>query len=64
MFSRGTAVHHDDERALSTEEIDEQLEEGVDGEGLVDVTDGIEELGGGEGHERHPRRDGVDGNHE
>lgn len=64
MFLGRPSVHHDDQGALAAQEVDEELEERVDGEGLIDVSDRIEELGRREGHERHPGRNGVDGDHE
>lgn len=64
MLPRSPTVHHDDERALSAEKIDEELKKGVNGEGLVDVTYRIEKLSGCEGDQRHPRRYGVDRDHE
>jgi hypothetical protein len=48
MADGGSAVGGDDQVALAAEVVDQQLEEGVDGEGLVDVADRVEPFGGGE----------------
>ena len=34
MINGLTTMHHDDQRAFTTEKIDEELKEGVDGKGL------------------------------
>lgn len=52
---------HDDQVALAAEVVDQELEEGVDGEGLVHVADRVEPLGRVEGYKANPRGDGVDG---
>lgn len=38
----------DDQVTLAAEVVDQQLEESVDGEGLVNVADRVEPFGGGE----------------
>lgn len=57
-------MHHDNERALSAEEIDEELEKGVDCECLIHVANRIDKLGGGKGDKGDPRRYGVNRDHE
>lgn len=44
VLPRCPAMHHDDERALAAKKVDEQLKEGVNGKGLVDITDGVDNL--------------------
>ena len=56
-----SACHEDDEGALTANEVDQELQEGVDGEGLVDVAEGIDPGGGLNRHETAPRGSGVDG---
>ena len=58
------SVHHDDERPFPTEEVDQELQESVDGEGFVDIAQWVEVEGGLERHHRCPRGGCVDGNHE
>ena len=54
-------MHHDDEAALAAEEVDEELEEGVEGEGLVDVAEGLDPEGGAQGDQRGPAGCAEDG---
>ena len=61
VLDGGAAVHHDDEGALAAEEVDEQLEEGVEGEGLVDVAEGVHPEGHAEGGEGGEAGGGEDG---
>lgn len=56
-------MHHDDQAALAAEEVDEQLEEGVEGEGLVDVAEGPDPEGDAQRGQRGPRGGGEDGHH-
>ena len=56
-----SAVHHYNEGALAAEEVDEQLEEGVEGEGFVDVAEGADPEGYAEGDEGGPGGGGEDG---
>lgn len=56
-------MHHDDEGTLATEKVDEQLQEGVNGEGFVDVPQGIEVERSLEGDDGSPGRGRVDGDH-
>lgn len=37
-----TSMHHDDQTSLATKEVDEQLEEGVECEGFVDISKWID----------------------
>ena len=37
-----TAMHHDNQTAFASEEINEELEKGVDGESFVNVFEGID----------------------
>jgi len=64
MILRRTPMHHDDQGTLATEKVDEKLEESVDGEGFVHVADRLDELCRRQGHERNPRRNRVDRDHE
>lgn len=48
MVDRGSAMGRDDQVALAAEVVDQELEEGVDGEGLVHVADRVEPFGRGE----------------
>lgn len=64
MVYRRTAVHHDDEAALAAEEVDEELEEGVEGEGFVDVAEGVDPEGYAQGGEGDPGGDAEDGDHD
>ena len=57
-------MHHDDETSLAAEEVDEELEEGVDDEGFVDVAEGIDPEGDAEGRERCPAGGREDGDHD
>lgn len=61
MVDRSSAMGHNDQVALAAEVVDQELEEGVDGEGLVNVADRVEPLGRVEGDKANPRGDGVDG---
>lgn len=56
-----SACHEDDEGALAANKVDQELEEGVDGEGLVDVAEGIDPGGGLDRHQTAPGGSGVDG---
>lgn len=56
-----SACHEDDEGALAANEVDQELQEGVDGEGLVDVAEGIDPGGGLDRHQTAPGGSGVDG---
>lgn len=38
MGDWGSTGHEDDEGALAADEVDQELQEGVDGEGLVDIS--------------------------
>ena len=42
MRDGGSAMHHDDQRSFTAEEVDEELKKGVKGEGLVNVTERID----------------------
>jgi len=64
MIDGRTTVHHDDETALAAEEVDKQLEEGVEGEGFVDVAEGVDPEGYAEGGEGGPGGDAEDGDHD
>lgn len=59
-----SACHEDDEGALAADEVDEQLQEGVDGEGLVDVTERVDPGGSLDRHQTAPGGGGVDGHPE
>lgn len=54
MFLRRTPMHHDDQGTLATEEVDEKLEEGVDGERFIHIANRLDELRRSQGHERDP----------
>lgn len=56
-----SAMHHDDQTSFSTEEIDEQLEESIDREGLVYVAEGVDPEGDFERGQRGPRSSREDG---
>ena len=69
MVDRRTSMHHDDEAALAAEEVDEELEEGVEDESLVDVAEGADPEGdaqrgeggeGGGGEDGHQHEDADD----
>ena len=64
MLYRGTAGHENDEGALPSDEVDEQLKEGIDGEGLVDVSKRLDPAGRLNGHQTGPGAGRVDGDHE
>ena len=57
-------MHHDYKSALPADEVYEELEEGVDCEGLVEVADGVRVEGCFNGDETDPGGDGVDRDHE
>lgn len=59
-----SAVRGDDQGAFAAQVVDQKLEESVDGEGLVDVADGIDELRGGRGDQADPRGYCVNGDPE
>lgn len=59
-----SAVHHDDQTPLAAEVGDEELEEGVEGEGFVDVAEGVDPEGDAEGGERGPGGGAEDGDHD
>ena len=44
MGYRRSAMHEDDESSLATDEVDEQLEEGIDDEGLCKVSVSLPDL--------------------
>ena len=56
-------MHHYDEAALAAEEVDEELEEGVDDEGFVDVEEGFYPEGDAERGQAGPAGGGEDGDH-
>lgn len=64
VVDRLPTMHHYNQSALTADEVYEELEEGVDGEGFVEVADGIRVEGCLYGDETDPRGDGVDGDHE
>lgn len=51
---------HDNQVSFAAKVVDQELEEGVDGEGLVNVAYRVEPLGRGEGYKANPGGDGVD----
>ena len=59
-----SAVHHDDQAPLSAKVGDQELEEGVEGEGFVDVAEGVDPEGDAEGGERGPGGGAEDGDHD
>lgn len=61
MVDGRTAVHEDDETALSTEEANKELEEGVEDESLVDIAQRVDPEGDAEGGQTGPRGDTEDG---
>ena len=63
MIDRLAAMHHDDQTPFAAEEVDEQLEEGVEGEGFVDVAEGFDPEAHAERGEGGPGGDGEDGDH-
>lgn len=64
VLNGSTAVRQDDQGSFAAHVVDEKLEEGVDGEGLVDVSNWVEELCRRQGHHANPRGDRVYGDHE
>ena len=54
-------MHHDDQRSFAAKEVYEQLEEGVESEGFVDVAEGANPEGDAEGGEGGEARGGEDG---
>lgn len=64
MVHGRAAVHHDDEAALAAEEVDEELKEGVEGEGFVDVAEGVDPEGYAQRGEGDPGGDAEDGDHD
>lgn len=61
VIDGGSAMGRDNQVALAAEVVDQELEESIDGEGLVHVADRIEPLRSLEGYKANPRGDGVDG---
>ena len=57
-------MHHDNEATLAAKKVDEQLKEGVDSEGFVDISERIDPKGYAEGGQRCPRRDREYRNHD
>lgn len=49
-----SAVHHDNEGSFAAEEVDQELEEGVEGKGFVDITERANPEGCLEGDETRP----------
>ena len=49
MRDRRSTVHHDDKASFAPQEVDHELEEGVEGEGFVDIAKGFDPEGGAEG---------------
>jgi len=56
-----TAVHKNDETALSAEEANEELEEGVEDEGLIYIAQRVDPEGDAEGGQTGPGSDTEDG---
>lgn len=54
------AVRHNDQSSFSAKVIYQKLEEGVYGEGLVDIPDRVENCGGGRRDHASPRCNRVD----
>jgi len=46
MRDWGSTVHHDDERPLAAEEVDQKLEEGIEREGLIHIKERADPEGG------------------
>lgn len=59
-----TAVHKDYEASLAAYEVDHELEEGVESEGLVDVAERVDPEGYAEGDQGGPGGDAEDGDHD
>lgn len=59
MSYGGSAGHEDDECALTANEVDQELQEGVDGEGLVDIAEGVDPGRCLDRHQTAPRGGGV-----
>lgn len=57
-------MHHHNECAFSAEKVDQQLQEGIDREGLIDIAERVEVEGGLERHDARPRSGGVYWDHE
>ena len=49
-----STVHHDDKGSFTAEEVDQELEKCVEGEGFVDIAEGTNPEGGSEGDETRP----------
>lgn len=45
MGNRWPPVHHDYKTSLTAEKVDKELEEGVEDEGFVDVSEGVDPEG-------------------
>ena len=56
-------MHHNDQTSLAAEKVDKELEEGVDCEGFVDISEGTDPEGNAEGGEAGPASSGEDGDH-
>src|SRR5690242_12985955 len=61
MSYRSSTGHEDDEGALAADEVDQELQEGVDGEGLVDVAERVNPGCCLDRHQTAPRGGGVYG---
>lgn len=61
MRDRGSTGHEDDEGALAANKVDQELQEGVDGEGLVDVAERVNPGSRLDRHQTAPRGGGVYG---
>ena len=61
MVYRRTTMHEDNETALSAEEANEELEEGVEDEGLVYIAQRVDPEGDAEGGQTGPGGDAEDG---
>jgi len=49
-----STVHHDDKRSFAAEEVDKELEKGIEGKGFVNITEGTNPESGFKGHETRP----------
>ena len=54
-------MHHNNQTPLAAKKIDEELEESVEGEGFVDIAEGLDPEGDAEGDEGGPACGGEDG---
>lgn len=63
VVNRLPTMCHDNQCPLTTKVVDQELEKGIDREGLVDISYRVEYVGGCSRDHAGPRGNGVNGDH-